>query len=51
MKIKSRLEDNSLNWSSSLNNYIPREKYGKKFLDLEFNKLKKKKIVEKKFRI
>lgn len=45
MKIKIRLEDSSLSWTSSLNNYIPREKYGKKVSNLEFNNLKKK-IVE-----
>ena len=45
MKIKNRLEDSSLSWASSLNNYIPREKYGKKVSNLEFNNLKKK-IVE-----
>lgn len=44
MKIKNRLEDNTLNWTAGLNDIIPKEKYGKKVSKLEFNNLKKKKL-------
>jgi hypothetical protein len=36
------LEDHSLTWTMDLNKIIPKEKYGKRISNLEYNKLKKK---------
>ncbi|MFX0137943.1 MAG: hypothetical protein ACFFDN_30155 [Candidatus Hodarchaeota archaeon] len=38
-KIKRRLKDTELNWCSGLNEYIPKDKYGKKLSTQEFNEL------------
>ena len=40
-KIKIRLNDLDLKWTSRLNEYIPKEKYGEKISTQEFNKLLK----------
>lgn len=40
-KIKIRLNDLDLKWTSRLNEYIPKEKYGEKISNQEFNKLLK----------
>ena len=42
LKFKNRLEDHSLTWTMDLNKIIPKEKYGKRISNLEYNKLKKK---------
>ena len=41
-KIKIRLRDLNLKWASGLNEFIPREKYGKQVSIQEFNELLRK---------